>query len=126
VSNTTSSATVVIYRNSDWNVFDNAVIFANGKKICKLSFRRYITYKAKSGALTINAHPGGFLFLKDETQVGLGVEAGKTYYIACKGIWFHYRHRRQHSKIFEMWEVPESIAKIDLAKLKPDHCMNKD
>ena len=124
-SNANSSAKVVIYRPDQEFFLLNVAIFANGKKICKLSNTRYLIYTASLGKLNINAHRGGYEFMKKETQLTLEVEADKTYYVLCNVKKTYIPNHHISYFEVEMFEVPETLAKIDLAKLKPDHCMTE-
>ncbi len=118
---------VILYRKDQLYSGNNFAIFADNQKICWLSNARYLMYESKPGKLILSANLGIVSLLKrKKSYLTLEVEVGRTYYINCIVKKTHHSHSRTPDIELEMWEVSESIAKLELMKLKPDHCMTKD
>lgn len=113
----TEETTYVIYRvprigssGTNWVIYDE------DKVLCRLSNKKYITYKRAPGPTTLKIKTGGFLYSNKTYDLQTSCGAGQTCYI--KTI--------LESNGWKNWallaEVDEVVAKVDLANLSTDHC----
>lgn len=114
------TATVYVYRVGQFGAAAaNWSIWADGKKICKLSNNKFIMAKVQPGKHVFTAKIGGMSLLKKETEIEIDAEAGQSYYIACNVKQSITRAR------LEMIEVTKHSAEKQMEKMSLDNCQER-